>query len=300
MNRGLRAVLAGAAALAVLASAGCSKAVTDSQQQAIRYTGGAVNSAENFKTCQSGPKQEYGSWGDNVYYYPAGQRTFAFTDDEKAFPETGPLGVATKDKQEMKVRGLITFHLTTNCDILKRFHENIGKTKEADFVKGSFSDDGWSELLSLYFTAPINSIADTIGLGYTWTEMYSNSEIQTKFEDGIKDKLGAAINAKLGEDVITIDAVDVQRPEPSDKLKALMQQTEETKTEQANEKQRLLGLQDNETQAKELAKRKADTAQQCLTAYTKEQCMILELAKDGKIPFYPIPSGGSVNVTPPK
>lgn len=297
MNRRLRAVIGGAAALGVLLTAGCTQARTDFQQQAIRYSGGATQ-GEIFKKCQKDADVEWGSPGDVIYYYPSGQRTFTFTDDEKAQRETPPLLVSTKDKQEMTVRGFITFQLTNDCKKLQGFHELVGKRMEANFEEGKFEDAGWSAFLAQYFTVPVNSIADSIGLQYNWPELYSDSSIQVKFENGMKDKLADAINAKIGEGVITINAVDIQRPEPSQKLKDALERGEQAKADGKAQEDAVKAQQAVQDQEKILATKKAQTAKECLKVYSGEQCVILELAKDGKIPYYLIPSGGSVVIQP--
>jgi hypothetical protein len=294
----VRGLLVTTAALATIATvAGCSEARTDFQQQAIRYSGGATQ-AEVFKSCQKDAAVNYGSPGDVIYYYPSGQRTFTFTDDAKAQRETGPLLVSTKDKQEMTVRGFITFQLTTDCHKLQKFHELIGKRMQADFKQGRFEDPGWSAFLAQYFTVPVNSIADTIGLQYNWRELYSDAKTQIAFEMGMKDKLANAINDKLGAGVITINAVDVERPEPSEKLKTALEQAEQAKADGDARAAKVKADQEVQKQETLLAAEKVRTAKKCQEAYTPEQCVILELADDGKIPFYPIPSGGSVIVQP--
>ena len=82
MNR--RKIYTAAASLAlILTVSACSPGVTDATQQAIRYSGGSLD-IEQFKECQTGPAREYGDPGDHVYYYPAAQRTFSFTDNANA------------------------------------------------------------------------------------------------------------------------------------------------------------------------------------------------------------------------
>jgi regulator of protease activity HflC (stomatin/prohibitin superfamily) len=292
-----RLIVTTAAIATVVAGAGCSESLTDFQQQAIRYSGGTTQ-AEIFKNCQKDAKREWGDPGDVIYYYPSGQRTFTFTDDEKAARETGPLLVSTKDKQEMTVKGFITFQLTNDCKKLQGFHELIGKRLQADFEEGKFEDPGWSAFLAQYMTVPVNSIADSIGLQYNWGELYSDASIQVKFEQGMKDKLAGAINDKIGEGVITINAVDIQRPEPSQKLRDALQQAEQAKADGNARSAKVEADKKVQEQETQLAVEKAKTAAQCQKAYTREQCLILELAADGKIPFYPIPSGGSVIVQP--
>jgi regulator of protease activity HflC (stomatin/prohibitin superfamily) len=294
----IRRLAAVAALPLVLALAACSQATTDSTQQAIRYAGGSLD-AETFKSCQSGPAIHYGDPGDKLYYYPAAQRTYSFDDAPGAKVESGPIAVTTKDAQEVTVRGYVTFQLTSDCDKLRKFHELIGKRMGADFEQGAQEDTGWSAFLAQYFGLPINAIMDNVGVGYTWRELYQNSNatdknIQATFQDRVKNDLGAAINANIGEGVIVVNGVDIQRPEPAQALRDSLQQTEKANADaqariaQANADKSVADKQE------EVAAARAKSDKICRENYTGEQCTVQKLAEEDQLKNYR--PGGNLQV----
>lgn len=276
-----------AAAALVAGAAACSPARTDATQQAIRYAGGSLD-VETFKSCQSEPALDYGDPGDRVYYYPSAQRTFSFTDDPNARAETGPLSVTTADSQQVIVRGFVTFTMTKDCPNLQAFHERIGKRMDASFPEGAQEDDdgGWNAFLAQYFTNPVNAIADSNGVRYPWRKLYTDPAITTAFEQTVKDQLAAEINRQIGEGVITINGVDIQRPEPTAELLDALRKGEQAK---ADGDARVASVEADRRVAQEqtkLAQEQARTATQCKTVYTPEQCMLLDLAKQDQLKNY--------------
>ena len=284
------AAVALAAALTVGAT-GCSPARTDATQQAIRYAGGSLD-VETFKSCQPDPDLDYGDPGDQVYYYPSAQRTFSFTDDPNARTETGPLSVTTADSQQVIVRGFVTFTLTKECQNLRAFHERIGKRMNASFPEGEQEDDdgGWNAFLAQYFTNPVNAIADSTGVKYPWRKLYTDPALTTAFEQAVKDQLAAEINRQIGEGVITINGVDIQRPEPTAELLDSLRKGEQAK---ADGDARVAAVEADRRVAQEqtkLAQEQARTAAQWKAVYTTQQCMVLDLAKQDQLKNYN-PSG---------
>lgn len=283
-----RILVALVAAVALVGITACSPGVTDATQQAIRYSGGELD-VEKFKGCQTGPTREYGDPGDKVYYYPAAQRTFTFSDDPVAKPEAGPLIVPTKDNQQMTVRGFATFQLTTDCGKLQKFHELVGKRMSADFPEGAQEDNdgGWNRFLAQYFSNPVNAIADATAVQYTWRDLYYSTTKAKEFEQTVQEKLAAEINSKIGDGVIIINAVDIQRPEPAQELLVAAQAAEKAKAEgdarvaKAEADKRVA-----EAETK-LATQQAKTQAQCRTVHTSEECMILELAEKDQLKNLP-------------
>lgn len=282
-----RALAAGGVALGLLAAAGCSEARTDTTQQAIRYESG-ISRPEVFKECQSVPDVTYGGANDYVYYYPLAQRTFAFTDDDNAKPDTGPISVTTKNGQEVIVRGLVTFTLTSDCGKLQLFHERIGKRERADFPAGAQEDDdgGWPSFLGKYFTNPLNLVMDTAGSEWDWQELYDDETIQPKFEKKVFDLLAAEINSKIGEGVIIVNAVDIQRPQPAGALIEGRQKKEAAKVEGDAAVERVAQQRRLQAEQLKLARDQKRVADECLKTYSEQTCFLRELAAADKLKDY--------------
>lgn len=290
--------IAALAAVAALGLTGCSGAATGTEFQAIRYSGGALD-IEKFKECHPQSVREYGSWGDNVYYYPANQRTFAFTDDPNAKPETGPIAVTTKDSQQVTVRGFITFQLTQDCKLLQQFHERIGKRYDAHFEEaGGDQDEGWSRFLADYFTVPVNTIMDAAGLESTWRELYTNKERQAAFETSVKNRLAAEIGIQAGDGVIEVLNISIQRPEPDRALIDALAKVEQARADGAAKVERVNAEKAVATAEKQLQEERAAAMRECRRVLSEAGCITLKLAENDKIQFWPVPNGGNLNVTP--
>nr|BFE87927.1 hypothetical protein GCM10020093_105280 [Planobispora longispora] len=137
--RGFALAVGAVVVFSVLLSA-CSRVSTQPDEIILHYAGGVFEPIE-FERCVNpssgatllGP-------GDTAYSYPFGQRTFDFSGAEDA--ESKPLTVVSKDNVEMKVSGVATFTLNTECKTLQQFHEKIGLKFRAYYEEGSPRDGG--------------------------------------------------------------------------------------------------------------------------------------------------------------
>lgn len=282
MNRLIK-VIATLAALAglMLVSTGCSTVSTEPDEVALHYSGGSFSS-KNFKDCVEASKRSVDGPGDTHYIYPKGQRTFSFTGAEGS--EQGPITVTTNDGQNLSVPGFVTFTLDTDCKTLRAFHEKIGIKYKAYRDGG-----GWDDFLNDYIAVPLTSAMNKASLGGGWFDLYSKAEVQAKFEEYVKENLPDEVQKALGEDFITINAVQISKPKPSEEL---------TNALAAKEQARI----DNEAQVErnKVAKTKYDSQRECRSAgLSEEACLIIYLAETGKVPFYPLPAGGNINISPP-
>ncbi len=144
------------AAFAVLAVAGCTTVSTAPDQEAVKYGYGWTESGK-FKGCADPSHKERHSGtglGDRYYYYPAGQRTFDFTGGKEAY--SAPFGTVSKDNVQVSFAGVVTFQLDTNCDVLKRFHEQIGLKFSAFMDADDTTSDGWTRMVNIYIGQPLH------------------------------------------------------------------------------------------------------------------------------------------------
>lgn len=276
-----RILIAIVAILSVFAMSSCSSVSTEPDEVAVHYAGGSFSS-KNFKGCVDTSTREYNGPGDNHYVYPAGQRTFSFTGAEGS--ERGPIAVTTKDGQEVLVPGFVTFTLKTDCDTLRDFHETIGMKYKA-YKDGG----GWDDFLNDYVNTPLDSAMNKASLDADgWYALYSNSSVQAKFEEDVKASLPDEVTKALGEDFITINAVQISKPTVGEGLKEGLSAKEEARLQNDAQKER-----------NAIARTKYDSMRDCRQSGLSEQaCLTIYLAESGKIPFYPIPQGGAINVQP--
>ena len=277
------------AALTIFSLSACSSVSTEPDEVALHYSGGSFSS-KNFKGCVDTSTREYDGPGDKHYTYPAGQRTFSFTGAEGS--ERTPINVTT-GSQEVLIPGFVTFTLNTDCDTLREFHERVGIKYKAYNGGG-----GWDSFLNDYIAVPLSStLNEAAGAIETpegqsadqnWYELYTKAEAQQEFESYVKENLPSEIEATLGSKYITVNAVSISKPDISEELKGSLA---------AKEKARL----DNEAQEERnaVARTKYDSLSDCRAeGLSEDACVTIFLAETGKIPFYPIPQGGNLNVSP--
>lgn len=229
--------MAGALAILAATAAGCAVADPDSSQAVLHYSGGSFSS-QNFQNCIEPGTRAVDGAGDYHFYYPAGQRTFVFSDAPGA--DTPPIRVSTKNQTELIVRGSITFTLNTDCKpyrdadgrtwpggVFQRFHDTIGRHKVAYGTNGGEQQpDGWLDVVRLYVGAPAEKAMDNAGLGYNWQDLYNNVEAKNAWQKAVEDSLPGLINAQAGGPHFVVHNVQLQKPDVPDSLKAELEKVQ--------------------------------------------------------------------------
>lgn len=274
------------AALPVVAItlAGCSSLGTEPDQSGLQYGAGPVEATE-FATCIGTGQREYGGIFDDFYAYPAGTRTYTFDDPG----DRSVIDIADKDGQPLTVAGILTFSLTNNCELLRKFHERIG-------LKYGASDEGvkqWGDLLDDYLGQPLRAAMRDSATSYTWRELYADPVKQDEFAGAVKEQLPKYVEDLAQGDYFTGFTLLPQAPVPG---AALLRQIEEqnTQTERLNtiEAQRL-------AQAAEIEQMRQLVELLGADGYVLYRNQVnCEEGADGCIPFLPLPQGSSVTVTP--
>lgn len=265
--------------------AGCSNLETAPDERGIRYSGGAVFAeAEAFKNCQGPSEQHYGDSGDKTYVYPAGQRTFKFSDDPGS--DTGPLEVSAPSPGggqpiSMKVSGTINFTPNmADCDALRAFHENIGRKYKA------WEISGWKELLNTYIKDPTDRAVDNEALKFDWVRLTSNAEAKNQWEAQVKATLPDLIKRQSGGDYFTIGNVFLQKPILPDGVNKAIADTEAAR---------------QQAQTAEQFKTAAASFPGGPTAYQEflKQQAINKAIESGQVKVIPIPVGSPIQVNVP-
>lgn len=266
-----------AVALGLSVMTACSSVSTSPDEQALHYKGGSFSS-KSYESCIDPSTREFNGPGDDHFVYPAGQRTYSFTGRKGS--ESKAIKVKTQDSQQLSVKGFVTIELTNDCKLLRKFHEAIGSKYKA------YEPGGWLNLLNDYVAVPLNSTMDKAALAYPWRTLYSSSDALTEFENAVKENLPAEVKTAMGDSFITVKAVSLETPEPDKELLDGLKASEKAKLDNAAQKER-----------NEKLRTQYDSFKDCRKAMSEESCLVLKLAEDGDVPFYPIPAGGSINVT---
>lgn len=237
---------------------------------------------KNLTGCHGAGQSGYGGFGNDMFSYPAGQRTYSFTGASSE-SESDPVAVVTKDSQTLHQPGVIKFTLTSDCDALYDFHKKIGiKYIQADGKNWlrNFENDYLGVAIS-------NGLNDSVSQ-YDWKAYYTDATLRTGVEAKLITDIQASVNQSLGSDTwIKINSVTLSKPIASETLTTGLESVEQTKLENQAIAQRNTGL-----------LTKYDTMSDCLVKkrIPQETCQLMYLAESGGISFYPVPSGSGVNI----
>ncbi|MDA8372489.1 MAG: SPFH domain-containing protein [Nocardiopsaceae bacterium] len=275
---------------AALLVTGCSVS-TNPDEAGLEYNAGLFSST-TFDNCVEPGNREYYGPGDEAFVYPAGQRTFPFSGSEDAFYPAAT--VVSNDDLELTVTGLATFSLNIECDVLQEFHERIGIKYDAD------TEEGWAKMLREYIGEPLHRALDDATKEYAWRDLYTSGETKAEWEktvgeltaDYIEEQGGGAFfcsptftgaeDEKCGAPQLTL-----QQPTPPEDVRNAL-----TKAQKAIE----------ETRAQEEENKRVDkeleAIEELVDVLGPEGYILYEAIKNGDIDVIPVPSDGSLNITP--
>ncbi|MQA93570.1 MAG: hypothetical protein GEV11_02635 [Streptosporangiales bacterium] len=261
---------------------------TAPDQVALHYKGGAIQ-ARTFADC-IGPSSglTLDGPGDDHYYYPFGQRTFDFTGDQNA--ESGSITVVSQDNIQMKVRGVATFTLQTDCQTLRKFHERIGLKYGADLddeEAGTRGDDGWQQMIGIYLKQPMDRAMDAASQRFPWKALYNDPETRQKWENEVGRLAPSFIREQSGGDYFKDIQLTIQKPEPPDSIVQALIAEQQAIAENNAQKKR------NETVQTELR-----SIRDLVKVLGPNGYVLYKAVQDGKVDVLPVPQGGNVTVTP--
>lgn len=262
---------------------GCANLETAPDEIGIRYSGGAIfPEAIDFKECQAASKQQFGDPGDNIYTYPAGQRTFSFSNDAGA--DSPPLSTSAPSPGggqpiTLAVSGVVTFTPKfDNCDQLRQFHEKVGLTKKA------FEPEGWRSVLNIYFKQSTDRAIDNEALRYDWVSLSGNADTKAKWEKDVIGAIPGILKSAIGGDYFSIDNVVLQKPDLPAEVTAASSATEAARQQAATAEQ---------------VKKAAESFPGGVNAYMayQQQQATNEAIRSGNVKVIPVPAGSPIIVS---
>lgn len=263
-----KSAIIAASALSVALLAGCSVS-TGPSEVALEYDAGTFSST-TFDKCVNPGNREWLGPEDQSFVYPAGQRNYVFKNNDEN-SDRGAYGVITKDPVSLDVEGQITFELNTDCEVLKTFHERIGKDKD------------WSGILSVYLDQALNRAIQEATTGFTWNELLNDNVKKQAWDKAVLEKLPEYVKQATGGEYFRNFGVTLQKPILPQKITDAINGVEEAR--QNNIKQEM----QNATITTELDSIKELVAVLGVNGY---------LGYSGKVQIVPVPDGSAVNVTP--
>lgn len=294
-RKSLAAVATGMAALVLT---GCTMPSTTSSEVALQYGGGLTDSKTFVQCVPTGTKQT-NDVSDTYEFLPQGQRDFTFNNNENA--DSPPLTAAVNDPSEITVSGTVKFSLP-NCTEwtdksgkkwpggkLQMLHETILANYDAAPDEGgqTMRNPGWRNFLRNYIGASLDRGVDNESLKYGSLDLFSNEQKKAAWESDVLKQLPAILKTLTqGEDLITIDAVLLQKPSLAPKV-----------LEGMTEKQASI----LRSQAVEIDKNAAASFPGGIVAYQayQQQQALNQAIKEGKVPVIPVPMGSGLNLQIP-
>jgi len=277
------ALLAATAALT-----GCSITIPEPDEKGIVYDAG-IFSDTTFQNCVNPGERDVSGPGDQGFVYPAGQRTFEFAADPndpeglqtKPGAESGPLTMWTKDPLEMRVSGVVTFSLTSDCKTLQRFHEQIGLKYEA------YTDEGWRRLLSVYVAQPLDRALDAASKEFAWRDLtYLDPQAKQQWEAKVAEYMSQFLREQGGAAFFENFSVTLQQPQPPAKVREAMAAVQQAKEENTAQKAK-----------NEKARTELQAIKELRDVLGPQGAVMWQAIKDGRIQMI-VTDSGQINITP--
>lgn len=315
MNKIKATALTATALVAGITLTGCSGYSSEPDQVGVHVNGyWMIRSDKDIAGCfgvDGKDSSGYDGPGDKHYYYPAGQRTYKFAganeEEAKTLGADSPAIKVVKDNITLSLTGTVTFNLNTDCEVLKKFHQQIGIKKwgsksHAAWISDGGDEDysGWNAMLDVYIEQPLQRAAtDALqGDDEDYLSLY-NGNGRASFEQAIQEDLPSSVESLASGPYFTNFKVQIQKPDiPSSVAEAL---TAKEVAKAQNEAQKIA----NQTVTTELESIRALVevlGQQGYIDYqhNKLTSQQLDLLKDaiakGDITILPVPTGTSVTL----
>lgn len=176
-----------------LSGGACGRQGSEINEIGLIYEGGSTQEKKFKGFLEPGSTFEKVGWGSKVYRYRTDQRTYR-GDAKNNGADTGPAGIASKDRMAMNVDYQLYFKLNLEPKTLQKFHENIGvKTK-------AYEDEGWRQMLRDNFEPQIDRSLEAAALGFNAVDLYSSEDVRIAFQNDAVSRIKQAIKEVIGDD----------------------------------------------------------------------------------------------------
>jgi hypothetical protein len=267
--------------VAALGLTGCSFADTQPDTVAVHQNGSILIPTDRTlaKDCVGTSSSAYLGLGDEAFYYPAGQRTYAFSSDNGA--DHAPFEITTSDNQRMTVSGVLTFFLNTDCAELKKFHTEVGRKnwagQPAFIAQEGDPFTGWDAMLDITLGQPLQAVLNANSQQYKTLDLYKSEVTRTKLEQAVVTSLPASVSKAAGGDYFIRYTLTIQRPvPPKNTIEALEREANATAQKKAV-------IRENET-----AREQYRTVVECMKlGISEDQCVLIYGMNSGKVQVLP-------------
>lgn len=217
MKRPAAITLAAAAAISL---SGCSYAAMGPSEQAVVQNGSFFPGADkNLIECLK-PSETKNELNNTVLKFPARQIAWNASNDPNAKPNRPPYVVVASAKApaEMDVPVSVTFDLTQNCDLLKKFYSEFAAGYGGVLNEDGSESEGWKSLVNHVIGQPLQDTLNGVAQKYPWQDIWNNEDVRTEFRTEIDKQLPQASKARTnGTEYFSNFQVTVLKPTPVNK-----------------------------------------------------------------------------------
>lgn len=271
--------------VAMISLTGCTSISTNSDEIGIYYKAGSFTSVQFDRCVTPGTLELWKGVGDDTYTYPAGRRTYTFSNSQQN-AESPALQAPTKEPVYLDIEGYITFNLTDNCESLQAFHESIGLRYEAWNSETSQTSEGWMNLLHQYIGSTLQEALTKATGEYGWKEIYENPKVSEEWKKKVTSYLPIMVKNAMGGDFFENFNITIQKPILPETLRNASQTREVAKTEKEAQEAK------NDTIRKEL-----EAIRDVVKVVGRDNYVLLEAAKNDKVSVIGVPSGSGLAIT---
>jgi pyruvate-formate lyase len=109
----------------------------------------------------------------------------------------------------------VTFDMTQNCDLLKKFHQEIASTYSGWLNDDGSESDGWKALVAHVVGQPLQDSLNGVAQNYIWQDIWNNEKVRNEFREQIDKTLPTASKARTnGQEYFFNFQVTVLKPTP--------------------------------------------------------------------------------------
>lgn len=216
----MKRIIMALAALALVAT-GCATTSAPADLKGAHYSGGSFSS-KKWAGCIDPSTRDF-SPGDKYYYYPTRQISYEASESKTA--ERGRFKVVSEDSAELYVPIRLTFQLDTECETLRKFHEEVASRYNAA-IQDDVTDDGettsadypsgWVDLLNDVVGKPLDNTLVRVAGEYPWRDIWNDDAVRIEMQNEVRESIEALVNEQSGGDYFSDFTVLVQKPEPVD------------------------------------------------------------------------------------
>lgn len=191
--------ISAALALSALGLAGCATANPSPDVAEIGYTGGPIQGVHFREVFQPGSGLHWMGVFDGAYQYPTTVRTYIVSRQpgEGDRASVDHIAAGTSDGVNVEWELGVTFKL--NVSQLRRFHEQIGLSRQAWFEGGKPSK-GWDTMLNDFFRQQLEGGLQEVSRGFTANEVAKNPDTFRRVNEALGATLKDRINHSAGGD----------------------------------------------------------------------------------------------------